>query len=91
MSGFSDWFQKESGYTLHRIRFRQLRKECCGKQPVLTDKAVIEYLPGEGEKQFWVYRCENCGAHFIPVGERWHQLENLLKYRVVKRDADSGS
>jgi len=91
MSGFSDWFDRESGYALHRIGGKRLLKDCCGLQPVPTDRAIVEYLPGKGEMRLPLFRCERCGACLISVDEKWHKLENLLKYRVVKCDEDRGS
>ena len=89
MSGFSDWFDRESGYALHR--FKQPLKDCCGAVPVPTDKGILEYLPGRGEVLLPLYRCERCGAFLVSLDDRWYKLENLLKYRVVKCDDNRGS
>ena len=90
MSGFSDWFDRESGYALHRLGKRPVT-DCCGAKPKPTDKGVREYLPGKGEVLLPLYRCESCGAYLLSMNEKWYKLENLLKYRVVKCDEYSGS
>ena len=91
MSGFSDWFDRESGYALHRFSGKKALKDCCGLQPRPTDRAIVEYLPKKGEIRLPLYRCETCGAFLIAWDDQWYKLENLLKYRVVKCDEDRGS
>ena len=91
MSRFSDWFEQESGYALHRLRGKRLLKDCCGAQPLPLDKGIQEYLPGKGEMVFPLYQCALCGRYLIPMENGWYKIENLLKYRVVKLDEDCGS
>lgn len=86
-NGFSQWFQENSGYSLHRVQRRHFSKtDCCGKQPQPTGRQILFQNPQTGEEQpFQLCRCSYCGAYYVGWQGRWCKIENLLRCVFVKQ------
>ncbi len=78
MNYFLDWFDKNSGYTLHRHRSGIL-KDCC-KTNLLSDSRQV-FLPGKTEP-LPLFRCGVCGSYYAQSARNFFAIDNLLKYRV---------
>ncbi len=78
MEQFNDWFDRNSGYTLHRPRGGFLNA-CC-KTNLCPDSRQI-FLPGS-EEPLPLFRCGVCGCYYAQSPRGFFVVGNLLKYRV---------
>lgn len=78
MDHFIDWFDKNSGYTLHRPR-GGLLNDCC-KTNLHPDNRQI-FLPDK-EEPLPLFRCGMCGSYYAQSPRGFFVIGNLLKYRV---------
>ncbi|MCI9457197.1 MAG: hypothetical protein HFE44_09545 [Oscillospiraceae bacterium] len=86
--GFLNWFDGQSGYSLHsgRVPDRRICKKCCGREPEnACIEAVIENRATPERRQ--LYRCPVCQRWYFREGGRgggYVPAGSLLQYRLVK-------
>lgn len=84
--GFFGWFDRESGYTLHRrhVPVQQLVDCCCGKKPEKTSlEAIIPNRDGT-EKREQLYFCCICHNWFFQGDKGYYPAGSLLQYQITK-------
>ena len=79
---FSDWFSKESGYTLHPPKLQKQLSGCC-QAAADTQKLLLLPVPGKESLRCLLYRCPACGKYYARHPDGWMLVENLLRYQVI--------
>ena len=82
---FSRWFDKNSGYALHKTPKRSFSVSvCCGEVPAETGKKALFSHPESGVMEpMPLCRCAHCGRHFIRWQQRFCPVENMLKLKIL--------
>lgn len=86
MANFKDWFDKNSGYSLHRTPMRKFSiKNCCGFIPENSGFLISFPNPMNAQMQdFILYKCKICGKFFVEFGGSFAEIDNLMKFKIIK-------
>ena len=81
---FSAWFERESGYALHKGHFpaRKAVSGCCGGEPEKTGLHAVLHQKEVPEEE--LYRCPACKSWFFRERGGYRPAGNLLRYRIVE-------
>ena len=81
---FQSWFDKNSGYALHKTAKRKFSVDlCCEKEPETTGKNIL--FPGFSGRMepFDLYRFSICKRYYVKQGAHYCLVDNLLKYQIL--------
>lgn len=90
---FSEWFDRESGYSLHhkRIPSHRLVQSCCGREPEQStlDAVVQDKINLKIQKK--LYSCPACKRWFFQGKGGYYPAGSLLKYQIIERGKENAS